>query len=91
MNVIYSKSLARDAGRKPVSTFPHPALGKRPSRSAADLRHFAAWVSYIYRFGRSANMAIARPITSVGFRTVANMQPILKFGRLMILLRPASK
>jgi hypothetical protein len=26
MNVIDSKSLARDAGGKPASTFPHPAL-----------------------------------------------------------------
>jgi hypothetical protein len=26
MNVIESKSLERDAGGKPVSTFPHPAL-----------------------------------------------------------------
>jgi hypothetical protein len=26
MNVIDSKSLERDAGGKPVSTFPHPAL-----------------------------------------------------------------
>jgi hypothetical protein len=26
MNVIDSKSLERDAGRKPVPTFPHPAL-----------------------------------------------------------------
>jgi hypothetical protein len=28
MNVIDSKSLERDAGGKPVSTFPHPALGE---------------------------------------------------------------
>jgi hypothetical protein len=28
MNVIDSKSLERDAGGKPVSTFPHPALSR---------------------------------------------------------------
>jgi hypothetical protein len=30
MNVIDSKSLERDAGGKPVSTFPHPALERVP-------------------------------------------------------------
>jgi hypothetical protein len=29
MNVIDSKSLARDAGGEPVSTLPRPALGTR--------------------------------------------------------------
>jgi hypothetical protein len=37
MNVIDSKCLERDAGGKPVSTFPHPALGSpelsKPSRT----------------------------------------------------------
>ncbi|MDQ6867606.1 MAG: hypothetical protein M3178_04090 [Pseudomonadota bacterium] len=32
MNVIDSKSLERDAGGKPVSTFPHPALAAGASR-----------------------------------------------------------
>jgi hypothetical protein len=29
MSVIFSKSRARDAGGKPVPTFPHPALEHR--------------------------------------------------------------
>jgi hypothetical protein len=32
MNVIFSKSLARDAGGKPASTFPHPALERFSTR-----------------------------------------------------------
>jgi hypothetical protein len=32
MNVIDSMSLERDAGGKPVSTFPHPALERFPIR-----------------------------------------------------------
>jgi hypothetical protein len=35
MNVIDSKSLERDAGGKPVSTFPHPALASPKSKVSA--------------------------------------------------------
>jgi hypothetical protein len=34
MNVIDSKDLERDAGGKPVPTFPHPALGSQMNRAA---------------------------------------------------------
>jgi hypothetical protein len=34
MNVIDSKSLERDAGGKPGSTFPHPALGQLETAAA---------------------------------------------------------
>ncbi len=33
MNMIDSKSLERDAGGKPVSTFPHPALARTKAES----------------------------------------------------------
>jgi hypothetical protein len=33
--VIFSKSLARDAGGKPASTFPHPALAEIPLENVA--------------------------------------------------------
>ena len=36
MNVIDSKNLARDAGGKPVSTLPHPALGTRRDGQKSD-------------------------------------------------------
>jgi hypothetical protein len=38
INLIDSKSLERDAGGKPVSTFPHPALANPVHRAAAFAR-----------------------------------------------------
>jgi hypothetical protein len=37
MNVIDSNNLERDAGEKPVPTFPHPVLGR--DGRAADIYH----------------------------------------------------
>jgi hypothetical protein len=87
MNVIDSKSLERDAGGKPVSTFPHTALGSsigahREAKSSTKIGSaFADAVTDVrapYRDGTDAGHDLA-----LGQRPVAPQPPAAIIGPLV--------